>query len=528
MNTSKQPIMDQEIISITCRQCKTTFPFKKIVLHVINKPDCRKTYTEAQMESLRMHSKEITAAKKRAKMRKQYDPARRAIKHYKKYDRFQRSQKYKKECKKVAEYYQKCKKDKEKRESDEGNQFFRIFDIVAQDVYSEWRTMLYKVALTTVHENMDEINNDALDYIFKSNSWVREVQSTKRDYENMNNLDELIEKAMESTFEKEVNAMVDTRAEKIALREYKLSVDNPGDEGFLRCDLFSEATKKAKEEAFATLFDDKFQNIYKQAYATTMNKVGHEDKSKDRQFRKELDIEIESCSEILKKKIFDMIEEDLDSKICNRFPKFRNDIIAKIKKHNNKRKEWACKKLKIIKEKIERIGLDEESMTMITSAEYKIEEFFQQFDDEITVAEGKAMSLKIDSLCFTNVANIISDLKSRTLIKKDENDEEFEDNFHNLIEKLWMDLEIDKQKCDCHSCRFHSGLFPCDRILRQRRINSPIRTCPVCEKEFPKDEYEKQTKYGSSVDYINLHENACAEAHGIRYGFDCSCGKCKK
>ena len=95
--------------------------------------------------------------------------------------------------------------------------------------------------------------------------------------------------------------MVDTRAEKIALREYKLSVDNPGDEGFLRCDLFSEATKKAKEEAFTTLFDDKFQNIYKQAYATTMNKVGHEDKSKDRQFRKELDIEIESCSEILKK-----------------------------------------------------------------------------------------------------------------------------------------------------------------------------------------------------------------------------------
>ena len=118
LNTSKQTIMDQEIISITCRQCKTTFPFKKIVLHVINKPDCRKTYTEAQMESLRMHSKEITAAKKRAKMRKQYDPARRAIKHYKKYDRFQRSQKYKKECKKVAEYYQKCKKDKDKRESD--------------------------------------------------------------------------------------------------------------------------------------------------------------------------------------------------------------------------------------------------------------------------------------------------------------------------------------------------------------------------------------------------------------------------
>ena len=103
---------------------------------------------------------------------------------------------------------------------------------------------------------MDEINNDALDYIFKSNSWVREVQSTNRDYENMNNLDELIEKAMESTFEKEVNAMVDTRAGKIALREYKLSVDNPGDEGFLRCDLFSEATKKAKEEAFTTLFSN--------------------------------------------------------------------------------------------------------------------------------------------------------------------------------------------------------------------------------------------------------------------------------
>ena len=50
----------------------------------------------------------------------------------------------------------------------------------------------------------------------------------------------------------------------------------------------------------------------------------------------------------------------------------------------------------------------------------------------------------------------------------------------------------------------------------------------MCEKEIPKEKYEKQTKYQGMIDYISLHDEACARKHGIKFGKDCKCGKCKK
>ena len=57
--------------------------------------------------------------------------------------------------------------------------------------------------------------------------------------------------------------------------------------------------------------------------------------------------------------------------------------------------------------------------------------------------------------------------------KKDKDHEEFKDNYGDLIEKLWVDLEIDKEPCGCVTCTLHRGTW-CERIMRQRRINSPI------------------------------------------------------
>ena len=125
-----------------------------------------------------------------------------------------------------------------------------------------------------------------------------------------------------------------------------------------------------------------------------------------------------------------------------------------------------------------------------------------------------------------------SDLKSKTMIdKKDKDHEEFKDNYGDLIEKLWVDLEIDKEPCGCVTCLFH-GTTWCERIMRQRRINSPIRTCPICQQEIPKDEYEvKRNSYiirGVTYDnYFDFHTEICARDHYIRFG-DCGCDKCKE
>ena len=96
-----------------------------------------------------------------------------------------------------------------------------------------------------------------------------------------------------------------------------------------------------------------------------------------------------------------------------------------------------------------------------------------------------------------------------------------------MIHKLWDDIEIDKMECDCHTCRKHWGMTECERITRQRRLNSPIRTCPVCKKEIPKEKYEKPKKSQGIEFYIGLHQEDCAYKHGIKYG-DCRCGKCEK
>ena len=103
--------------------------------------------------------------------------------------------------------------------------------------------------------------------------------------------------------------------------------------------------------------------------------------------------------------------------------------------------------------------------------------------------------------------------------KKDRDHNTFKDNYGDFIEKLWVDMEIDREPCKCNTCFFH-GIGWCERIVRQRRINSPIKTCPVCQKEIPKDEYEVKRKYSSiyeGMNYFEFHTEICARDHGIRF-----------
>ena len=98
--------------------------------------------------------------------------------------------------------------------------------------------------------------------------------------------------------------------------------------------------------------------------------------------------------------------------------------------------------------------------------------------------------------------------------KKDQDHNTFNGNYGNLIEKLWVDMEIDKEPCGCVTCLYHRDTW-CERIMRQRRINSPIRICPVCEQDIPKVEYEVKRKYHIYDDYFDFHTMICARDHSI-------------
>ena len=156
---------------------------------------------------------------------------------------------------------------------------------------------------------------------------------------------------------------------------------------------------------------------------------------------------------------------------------------------------------------------------------------YTQFDIEANIVEQKAKDMEITSYCFTNVANLYKDIISKTMIgKKDKDRDAFKDNYGDSIEKLWVELEIDKEPCECLTCRNHVPQW-CERIIRQRQINSPIRTCPVCQQEIPKDEYEVYRKYSSiyeGMNYFDFHTEICARDHGINFDGDCHCDKCKE
>ena len=56
-----------------------------------------------------------------------------------------------------------------------------------------------------------------------------------------------------------VEELIEKKARKISDREFYLSVENNwAIEGFPRCDLFSEVTKKIKRKAIATIFNKDF------------------------------------------------------------------------------------------------------------------------------------------------------------------------------------------------------------------------------------------------------------------------------
>ena len=165
-----------------------------------------------------------------------------------------------------------------------------------------------------------------------------------------------------------------------------------------------------------------------------------------------------------------------------------------------------------------------ENISIINNAKLQIEEFYKEWDTEVNHKEEKARDLEIGCLCFCNVADLFKDIKSRTMIDKYSSNQycgmdEFKDNYADFIEKLWNDLEIDKEKCECLTCVTNQNDWRnCAKIVKQRKMGSPIRTCPICQKEMPKEEYERPTgrKCEGAMIYYNFHLDAHLDPYGGR------------
>ena len=59
--------MEHEPIQITCRNCKQIYLIKTIVMHAKYNSECKHTYSPLHITSLKSHSKQVSAAKKKLK-----------------------------------------------------------------------------------------------------------------------------------------------------------------------------------------------------------------------------------------------------------------------------------------------------------------------------------------------------------------------------------------------------------------------------------------------------------------------------
>ena len=110
-----------------------------------------------------------------------------------------------------------------------------------------------------------------------------------------------------------------------------------------------------------------------------------------------------------------------------------------------------------------------------------------------------------------------------------------EDQYGNFIEKLWIQLEVEKENCACPACtkkyckidctdctekinfHYHHNYWQkkCEKITRQRLKKRSYRTCRFCQKNIPKDEFEKLKYSYDDNTFTRLHMDPCAKKHGF-------------
>ena len=174
----------------------------------------------------------------------------------------------------------------------------------------------------------------------------------------------------------------------------------------------------------------------------------------------------------------------------------------------------------------------EDITAVIQEARIQIEEIYKQYDIEIDNAERS--DIKVHYFCFTEVIESYPDLDFENKVYWREghyNEQSIEDNYALLIDKLWLQLEVEKEKCACDNCSYrsksekcqipslckygksshsHIATWDCEKIIRQRLKQRPYRTCHFCQENIPKDQFERKGTLYREGRFVNIHFKTCA------------------
>ena len=333
---------------------------------------------------------------------------------------------------------------------------------------------------------------------------------------------DLVDDAIEETFHKDFEKQTDEEATDLVRREWKLAFKSNSLMSLPI--LYSDAAERSCNKAFRTIFTQKYKDIYKKANKAAEDKYRileektDEDKYPEKSFHHILIEELKASENLVSKEIAEIFDRDFVDSIEKEFSNFKDYICWRMRSTNTRRKEWALMSLQEIQKTFDGKPLNDYKRTILEDAQNQIEKAYDNYEEEIADAHEN-YNVPFSFFCFSETVDLYPNLDFDYYSVSLQHDLETIDTYGALIDELWLQLEVEKEDCVCPICikdfkeRSKWLLFSnCRKLMRQRLKcmpwrTLPYRTCPLCRKNIPKDQFDKKPdqKGGHFISTLTYH-----------------------
>ena len=325
---------------------------------------------------------------------------------------------------------------------------------------------------------------------------------------------DIIEKALEENFEELVEKYMTEDADFEVNRElrYAFFLDLDRREIDRRPDIYYDAALKCRNKAFKTLFLEEHEDIYKQTQRTAISKWQNYRKDevvsmkRREEFDREINLldlkvkELKSAGVYVSDEISKMFRDEFMFAWEQEFLIFKERVPDMMRNINTNRKEYALERLEEIKE-LEKNSTNKEIRRFIAKAKIEVEEIYEEYEKEIedayemSVCEDCDITFK-EYFCFIDLVELYPSFKGSRINPFNPRFCSNLDEYSFWFHRIWRDIESKKAKCACNTCtnNLHST-NECERVIRQRLQNIPIRTCPLCQESISHGAYERKDKH---------------------------------
>ena len=426
----------------------------------------------------------------------------------------------------LTDNYELWFRQRELEKSKAGQVFSQVCDKMFLDYYHKLQQEDLDYAVWVEEENRDDIETDVFDEIFEEELWIENFNRKKFDcgqhkrfhdsgkpltcselgkqfgkeqapneegYEywclqHMTNsqFGDLVKTTMEETFKEEVNKTILEWAKEKCNKEYEYAF-GIGYSPLVLPTIYIEVDGRSRRKAFGTLFLEKDSKIYEDAKQTAVRNW-HESKYK-KEVSDFLIEELEVLGVHVSDEIRKIFKNDFIHSFKKKFSSFKERVPCEVRSKNSEKRALAIKRL----EKIETAEKDSINKSLIEHARIQIEKIYQKYEEKITDSYKNSNIQFEDFLSFSKIVENYPSFEGpfeNPLLHG------IPDNYDSWFRKFCNEIELSKEKCACYSCINNLHMTDeCERVIRQRKLEMFIRTCPLCQQNIDFRRFDENTHF---------------------------------